>query len=341
MLTRRHIRIKVLHALYGFEQRDEKDMAKSIKDLKNNLDAIYDLYLYELKALLQFLYAAQERIEVNKKKHLPTKEDLSPNTRFVDNKVLNLFDQNAQLTNWFESRNIKWGEHRDKFKRMFKELTLTEEYMRYMVSERTLPQDKKLMKFIYGRFLAYNEDFHALYEDMNMNWADDLDAAQMMVVKTMKVMMEVEGTTVSKANYSAEEVQEIEAHKKLPEDFNFEQQKITVDLFKDKADKEFGPHLFTKTINHFEEFGKLIAGKTANWESDRIALVDITLMKMALTEMMEFPEIPVKVTLNEYIELSKMYSTPKSSQFINGVLDNMASEFRKAGKIKKLGRGLL
>ena len=341
MLTRRHIRIKVLHALYGFEQRSDKDMAKSLKDLRNDLDSIYDLYLYELKGLLQFLYAAQDRIDTNKKKHLPTKEDLQPNTRFVDNKVLNLFDQNPSLLNWFESRNIKWGEHRDKFKKLFKELMLSEEYMRYMSSPESLPQDKKILKFIYGRFMAYNEDFHSLYEEMNMNWADDLDAAQMMVVKTLKVLMEVDGNVVSKVNFSSDEVNKIEKARKLPGDFNTAEQKVTVELFKDRSDKEFGPQLFNKTVNHMDEFGKIIADKTANWETDRIALIDITLMKMALTELVEFPEIPVKVTLNEYIELSKMYSTPKSSQFINGVLDKLTAEFRKSGKIKKLGRGLL
>lgn len=341
MLTRRHIRIKVLHALYGFEQRSDKDLAKSLKDLKQDLDSIFDLYLYELKGLLQFLYAAQDRIETNRNKHLASREDLKPNMRFVNNRVFQFLENNEALNNLFESRRIKWGEHRDSFKKLYRELMTTEEYRRYMEGHDSFANDKKIIKFIYGRFMVSNESLHSIYEDMNIHWADDLDAAQMMTVKTLKVMMEVNGTIASKVNFAPEVLTKIEKSKKLPSNFIPENQELTVQLFKDKSDKEFGPKLFSKAVNRTSEFEEKISDKTSNWEADRIAMLDRVLMKLALTELTEFPDIPVKVTLNEYIELSKMYSTPKSSQFVNGVLDKITAEYKKIGEIKKIGRGLL
>ncbi|MGB0176881.1 MAG: transcription antitermination factor NusB, partial [Owenweeksia sp.] len=157
-----------------------------------------------------------------------------------------------------------------------------------------------------------NETIHQLYEDRNMHWADDLDAAQMMVAKTLKSYSEEQDETTS-----------------LPE------------LLKDDSDIEFARTLYRTSIKNSESYGEMIHEKANNWEMDRIAVVDVILMKMALAELVSFNEIPVKVTLNEYIELSKEYSTPKSGNFINGILDKLKNELTEAGDIRKIGRGLL
>ncbi|MCT4623202.1 MAG: hypothetical protein N4A46_06225, partial [Schleiferiaceae bacterium] len=182
MLTRRHIRIKVMQALYSFYQSENKDMAKNLTELQNSLDNIYNLYLYELKALVLILRAAEERIEKNRNKQLATREDLNPNLRFVDNIVLREFADNVALAKDFADNHINWSEHRDRFTKIFRELIETEEYQRYMTSPKGIREDKRMVKFIYGTYIAGNEDIHAIYEEMNMHWADDLDAAQMMVV---------------------------------------------------------------------------------------------------------------------------------------------------------------
>lgn len=341
MLTRRHIRIKVMQALYGFYQSDNRDMAKSLTQLQSSLDGIYTLYLYDLKALTLFLRIAEERIETNRNKKLPTASDLKPNLRFVENSVLRALADNEALNKAYELNSINWGEYREMFSKMFKELEQSEEYQRFMTSPKGMKDDKRIAKYIYGTYISNNEDLHSIYEEMNMHWADDLDAAQMMVVKTLKVLMDLDGNAVSKVNFSAKEAEEIAETKKLPSDFILKDQKVTVNLFKDKLDKLFGGQLFTKTVNKNDAQDKLISEKTKNWEADRIALIDNVLLKMAQTELTDFNEIPERVTMNEYIELSKMYSTPKSSQFINGVLDKILVELKAEGQIKKIGRGLM
>lgn len=341
MLTRRHIRIKVMQALYGFYQADERDASKSLTQLKSSLDNIYSLYLFELKALTLILRIAEDRIERNRGKNLPTEEDLNPNLKFVENSVLRSLADNKALQKEFELNSINWSEYRDMFAKIFRELAATDEYQQYLLGPRSIKEDKRIVKFIYGTYISGNEDIHAIYEEMNMHWADDLDAAQMMVVKTIKVLMDINGRAISKVNFTAEKAEDVFKSNKLPSDFIIEDQKITMNLFKDKADKLFGPQLFTKTTNKSKEQDDLISEKTKNWEADRIALLDNVLLKMAQTELTEFNEIPIRVTMNEYIELSKMYSTPKSSQFINGVLDQISIDLKAKGQIKKIGRGLM
>ncbi len=342
MLTRRHIRIKVLQGLYGFRVQEDKDMKRSLDLLKKSLDGIYDLYLYELKTLVLVLRAADKKIELNRKKQLATKEDLSPNLRFTENIILRAFADNTALNAEFDAHGIKWGEHKGVFTKILKELQECEEYDRYMVaSSNDVRADKRIVKYLYGTYISGNEHLHDIYEEKSMHWADDLDAAQMMVVKTIKVLMDINGRPISKVNFEHDVAENVFKANKLPKGFNPDEQRVTVKLFKDKSDRDFGPLLFAKTINHYQEHQEQIIEKTKNWEVDRIAILDNLLMHMAQTELEEFTEIPIRVSLNEYIELSKMYSTPKSGQFINGVLDKISLELQQKGKIKKMGRGLM
>ena len=313
MLSRRHIRIKVLQALYSYFRDDERDMVLAQKALQRSLDRIYELYLWDISTLREIAKAAEERIEISRNKLRPTEEDLNPNLAFVNNKVLQLLSNNVRLTKQLEDRHISWSEYSDQFKKIFNRIREDEQYLRYMAKqEHSFSEDKKLVKYIYATYICANEFFHQFYEDMYIHWADDLDAAQMMTTKTIKTMKE-----------SSDEFHPL------------------VKLYKDHDDEEFGPLLFRKVVVNNEYYEKLIAERTRNWEADRIAIIDNLLMRMALAELTQFEEIPVKVTLNEYIELSKEYSTPKSATFINGVLDKLVADLKEKNEIMKVGRGLL
>lgn len=313
MLSRRHIRIKVLQALYGHYQDENPDTVISLRNLKRSLDRIFELYIYDICTLREVLRAAEERVELGTKKHRPSQEDLDPNLTFVNNKVLRLIADNVQLNHAIEDKHVSWSEYREQFKKIYNLLKDDDFYVNYMNNQtHSFKEDKKLVKYIYATYICNNEFLHQLYEDFYIHWADDLDAAQMMTTKTMKTMDE-------SANASHP----------------------LVKLFKDKSDEDFGQLLFRKVVSNNEKFEKWISDKTSNWETDRIAVVDILLMKMALAEFTAFEEIPIKVTLNEYIELSKQYSTPRSGIFINGILDKLVIDLKESKDIVKVGRGLL
>lgn len=313
MLSRRHLRIKVLHALYEYFQNPGSDMARGTKKLREKIDSIYDLYLFELKALHDIYRIAEQDIDRRKNKRLPSKEDLSPNLRFVENPFLQWLEEDDAFKKQVEQNHISWSNDREILRRIYKEFVNSEEYQAYMNSPKnTLEDDKRIVKQLYGIYIVQDEAMHQFYEERNMHWADDLDAAQMMVTKTIKKFTDSEDTT-----------------NRLPR------------LIKDHDDLEFALTLFTKSIVNSEDYQELILKKATNWEADRIAMVDIILMKQALAEMTSFKEIPVKVSLNEYIELSKEYSTPKSGNFINGILDKIKADLEEKGEIRKIGRGLL
>lgn len=313
MLSRRHLRIKVMQALYEFFQQENADMARSEKKLQSSIHDIYELFLFELKALALVRQFAEEQVEVKRNKKLPSKDDLDPNLRFVNNRFLTWLNNSDVLDVEWENNNVKWGDQKDFIRSVWRDFQETEEFQEYMtVREGDLKEDVKLAKQLYGLNFAYDERFHQFYEERDLHWSDDLDAAQMLVVKTMRRFDE-------KTNSSTP----------------------LVPLLKNQEDMEFATRLFRKAVVHSKKLEDRITEKAKNWETDRIAVMDIILMKMGITEMIEFHDIPVKVTLNEYIELSKEYSTPKSGNFINGILDKVRMELEKNGEIRKIGRGLL
>lgn len=313
MLSRRHIRIKVLQALYQYFQNEDMDMHRGVKRLEESIQNIYSLYLYELKALADIHRFAEDEIERRKNKKLPTREDLNPNLKFVENSFLVWLRGNKDFQKQIEQNAITWGDNREALRRIFKDFAKSEDYVAYMQSEkRSAAEDKKLVTSLYGKFMVENDIMHQLYEEMDMHWADDLDAAQMMVTKTIK-------------RYKEED----DEFSRLPR------------LIKDQDDLDFALALYRKVISKNKEYQDLITEKAHNWEMDRIALLDIILMKLAIAELTTFKEIPVKVTLNEYIELGKEYSTPKSGNFINGILDKLKKDLMEKGDIRKIGRGLL
>jgi N utilization substance protein B len=314
MLNRRYLRIKVMQALYGFFQSDTRDLAKSERELFSNIDKVYDLYIYQLALLLELKHVVNTIMEDAKEKHLPTKEELNPNLRFLQNKVIQQLSENIHLQREMNNRRINWNNEFELVKRIYNTIKTSEIYKSYMASEENdYKADRKFIVEIFKEFIADFELVNHLYEEKNLHWGDDIYLVNPMVVKT------------------------IESFK---EDSTPEQGLMT--LYKDREeDMEFVRDLFRQTAIRNEENEKLIGDKTKNWEVERIALMDVLLMKMAITEVLHFSNIPVKVTLNEFIEISKMYSTPKSKIFINGILDKLIADFKRENKLNKMGRGLM
>ncbi len=313
MLTRRHLRIKVFQALYAYEYDPEKGLIQAEKQLRKSIEDINRLYLFDLSALALIHRFAKERIELNLVKKLPTKEDLNPNLRFAENRFLVWLSNNSYFKDAIEKEHIRFDEEKELIRKAFRDLLDDERFQAYMEADRNdLKEDRKIAKYIYGTYLVENEDLHEVYEARNMHWSDDLDAAQAMVVKTI--------TSFDEGR---------EHHGGL------------VPLIKHQDDLDFALKLFRTAVNEGSKWEKRILAKAEHWEGDRIAVIDQILMKMALAELVTFNQIPVKVSLNEYIELAKQYSTRKSGQFVNGILDKLQLEMTESGEIHKIGRGLL
>ncbi|MFH1004639.1 MAG: transcription antitermination factor NusB [Bacteroidota bacterium] len=314
MLSRRYIRIKVMQALYSYFLSNENNIAHQEKELFSSMDKIYDLYLFLLLLLIEIRAKARELIAIRKTKKLPTQEDITPNTKFIDNRIFGIISINKQLASETFIRKISWDKDRDIVQKIFSDISKSKEYAQYInSSERSFLEDKNFILDIWIQCIAENEHIHFFLEEKNIHWAGDIDFVNSIVVKTIDAIIE-----------------------------NATDDHMIFNLFKDEEkDKLFAQELFRKVIAFSNEMDKIIQSKTQNWDIERIALMDILLMKMAIIEFLHFPTIPVKVTLNEYIELSKQYSTPKSSIFINGILDKLVLMFKDSGEFKKQGRGLI
>ncbi len=313
MLTRRHLRIKVFQAIYAYQYGSAKSLLSAEKHMQKSIDDIYRLYLYELSTLILVHRFAKERIEINRQKKLATKEDINPNTRFVENIFLTWLSSNLSFQKDVQDFNISFGDDKEIIRSLYRAFLEDERYQLYMESEEnSLAEDKKIIKYLYGAYIVENETLQQVYEDHNMFWSDDLDAAQAMAAKT---------------------ITSFDASKN-------EQSKLQR-LIKNQDDLDFAHKLFRTAINDNEKLEERILAKAQHWEGDRIAVVDNIFLKMGLAELITFNQIPVKVTLNEYIELAKQYSTKKSGQFINGILDKLKTEMMESGEVRKIGRGLL
>jgi N utilization substance protein B len=314
MLNRRHLRIKVLQALYAYFQSDEENYRRTENELMASIDRIYDLYLYLLLSFDELKELSEQRNEENKVKIRPTEADLNPNTKFENNQVFGLLASNGDLRRASEESKVNWvgDEHREMFRKILNQVREGETFFGYMNSGiQSFEEDLDFACNLFKIEIANSPLIYNFFEEKSIHWIDDIDLACSMVLKTLKT-------------FTPDGPNEI-----LP-------------LYKDPIDeKDFVRILLRKTIANDKENLTLIDDLTKNWEIDRIAKMDIILMKMAITELQEFNNIPKKVTLNEYIEISKFYSTPKSNGFINGILDKAIERLEKENKISKIGRGLM
>ncbi|MCF7560283.1 transcription antitermination factor NusB [Sabulilitoribacter multivorans] len=314
MLNRRHIRVKVMQTIYAFKGGESDDFSKDQKFLLFSIDNMYNLYLLLISLLIEVQKRAEDDLQKKQKKHLATNEDKNPNRKFVNNQLLKVLKENTDLKNKFETHKIKnWDLDGEYVDIIFKAITSSELYAEYMKTRTSdFKEDKTFIIDIFKEVIAPNEKLYEYIEDKNLTWLDDLPTVNTTILKLLRKVKET-----SAENY------------------------FTPKLYKDADDKQFAIDLFTKTLLNRSSINKEIENKTQNWDSDRIANVDYVLLQMAICELKSFSSIPVKVTINEYLEISKEYSTPKSSIFINGILDKLVKEYETSGSLNKIGRGLM
>lgn len=313
MISRRLIRIKALQVLFAYFKGENDSISKAENDLFHSINRAYDLYFYLLLLLVELRDHAGNRIELARQKLVPSPEDLNPNTRFVDNRVINLIESNPQISEYWKKSKLSWVNYPELIKKLYQKVAASEYFEAYMSSEENdFAADRQVLVSILNRELEDFEDLEQCLEEQSIYWVNDLDFISSMVGKTLKKL-----TAESTPRFP------------IPE------------MFKDIDDEEFARKLIRRTILNHPHNVKLIDQHTVNWELDRIASMDILIMEMAITEITEFATIPVKVSFNEYIELSKYYSTEQSSTFINGVLDKIIAQLRREERINKQGRGLL
>ncbi len=314
MLNRRHLRIKVLQALYAFLQSDNDNLAAGQKELFHSIDKMYDMYIYFLQIFQELPRFEEIRIEEAKRKRVPTKEDLAPNMKFVNNRLIKQLAANKHLQDLSEDHRINWlGDiEQDMLKKMYQYIRTTEIYQEYMESsENSYEEDKAFIVKLFKKEVCNFNLLHHFFEERSIYWQDDMDHICSMVIKTLKQF-----------NQNTDEYHRV------------------FDQYKDD-EEEYAKTLFRRALTNEKEHEEIISKYTKNWESERLAKMDMLLMNLAITEAIEFRSIPLKVSLNEYIEISKFYSTPKSNGFINGVLDKVFEDLKNDGTIKKVGRGLI
>lgn len=309
MLNRRFLRIKVMQALYSFFHSGKAVPAHFEKELFKSLDKIMELYLSVLALISDIHHVSMVVIDENKNKRLPTEHDLNPNLKFANNSLLMSISNNEELRDMIDKRKISWQSDFDVVRRLFNEIRNGESYREYLASENpSVKEDREFVISMITEHLSENEVLISLFEEKNLHWADDTFVAFNSVIRNLE-------------EYTGEF-------------------KIQALLKDEKDDLEFMSMLFNKTIIYRQQFEEMIAKHTQNWEVDRIASMDMLLMQMALAEILYIPNVPVKASLNEYIDISKEYSTPNSKTFVNGVLDKIIAELKRDGKIEKTGRGL-
>lgn len=314
MLNRRYLRIKVFQSLYAYWQGDPASTARLEKELFQGIDRTHDLYLALLLVFGELRHVAELRMEERKKKRLPTAEDLNPNRRFVDNPIVSAIASSERLRLECEKRRISWVGQHDLFTGMLRSLSERELFKNYMSEESSsFAKDRAFAVALFDECIANSEALQDVFESRSIYWLEDLDLAASLVKRALEQWREGGDDDQSLAAITHDPAEE----------------------------RQFVTDLFRKAIAHSAEHEEMIAAKASNWEADRIAYSDMILMKMALTEARVFDQIPVKVSLNEYIEIAKAYSTPKSKNFINGVLDKLFAEMKTDGRIRKVGRGLL
>ncbi len=313
MISRRLLRIKALMALYAFNRREDDDIELAEKELFFSIGKTYDLYHYLLLLVIEVADIAAEKIEQARQKKIPTPEDLDPNTRFIDNRVIDQLRRNKAFNGYVSSRKLSWANYQHIPRLMYNKMIAWDKYEEYMKADvQGYAGDKKFVISLVTRLFAESEDLESNFEEQSIYWNDDTEYVAVMIEKTLKKFKAEDG----------------ENARMMP-------------LFKNREDEDFVKILFRKAVLHTRNNSELIDRNTTNWEIERIALMDILVMQLAITEIMEFPEIPVKVTLNEYIEIAKYYCTSKSSTFVNGILDNIVKEIRERGLFTKTGKGLI
>ncbi|GAB2778465.1 transcription antitermination factor NusB [Actinomadura fibrosa] len=301
-----------MQSLYAYSQSENDNMTSEEKFLLKSMDEMYDLYLLMLQLIVEIRDHAEDYQEKSRLKHLPSDEDRDPNPKFINNGVISMLAENAALKNAVEARKLNnWKNDDEYVEILWNEIRNSETYNNYMSTRSgDFKEDRDFIIRIFKDIIAPNEKLYDYLEDKKITWVDDLPLVNTSIVKMLQ--------------------------KAKPES-----ELKLVKLFKNSDDKDYAVQLFRKTLLNDESLAGEMEGKTPNWDKERIADLDSILIKMAICEFLKFSSIPVKVTINEYLEIAKEYSTPKSSIFINGILDKLSKEYKETDKLNKIGRGLM
>ena len=300
--------MKVVQITYAYYQNGGKNIDTAEKELFFSLGKAYDLYHYLLMLMVEVNRIAERAVETAQNRYNRIHVGEKPSTKFVDNRFIRQLEVNKQLLEFRESQKKNWSNEEDFVRSLYKKVIETDYYQEYMASaESSYAEDRELWRKIYKNLICNNEDLDSLLEDMSLYWNDDKFIVDTFVLKTIKRFEEEKGAD-----------QEL-----LPE-------------FKDEEDRDFAHRLFRNTLLNADYYRKLISENTKNWEFNRIALMDLVVMQIALAEIVTFPNIPLSVSLNEYVDIAKIYSTPRSGAYVNGLLDVIAKRLIAEKKISKI-----
>jgi N utilization substance protein B len=302
-----------MQSIYAMRLSGSDNLEKQEKFLQFSLESIVDLYLILLTTLVEIRKKEIEYTDIAQKKHLATTEERNPNLRFINNPILVALSENKSLRIALENNKItNWQSNDDTILLLLQDIKQSELYQNYMAKKAlTFEEERFFVVDMFSELIAPNERLFSYLEDFKLTWVDDIPVVNTQILKQLRKMTSDADSIKVPATY------------------------------KDEEDKEFSTILFRKTVLNDAELTKEFVNKTPNWDLDRIAELDTTILKMAICEFLKFPSIPFKVTINEYLELAKEYSTPKSSIFINGILDNLVKDLQANNKINKVGRGLI
>lgn len=307
MINRTLIRLKVVQLLYAYYQNNGKNMETAEKELLFSLSKAYDLYHYMLLLITSVAHYAQQEVEhqehLNKVGHI--NEEVSH--RFADNQFAAQLDSNNQLQDFVNIKKKTWANDIDYIKKLYADIVQSSYYAKYMARETaTYEDDRDVWRKIYKNIIVNDGRIDEILEEQSLYWNDDREVVDTFVLKTIKRFRQENGAN-----------QEL-----MPE-------------YKDTEDKEFATRLFRRTVMNDEYYRSLIANCVKNWEFNRLAYMDVIIMQTAVAELLSFPEIPISVTINEYVEIAKWYSTPKSSQYVNGIIDAVARALKNENKLTK------
>jgi transcription antitermination protein NusB len=314
MLNRRHLRVKVLQALYAYHQTGGGDIKIQEKNLLQSIDKVFEMYIWMLSLISEVVNYADADATERSNKHIKTADDLKPNLKILGNRFITSLAENKEYLAALKKYKVEWSFEPELTKTLFIILKNSPEYAEYLaMTGDTIQTDKDIIKFIFKKVILKSPLAEQVFEDKFIFWPVDKDVLQALIAKTFK-------------NFAFDEP----VKNKLAE--------VTGNW---EEDREFIVNLYVQNIRHDKEYQQMIGEKTQNWEPERIAMMDTLLMKMAITEFINFTSVPVKVTINEYLEISKEFSTPKSNSFLNGILDKILIELKEQKKINKIGRGLI
>ncbi len=307
MINRVLIRSKVLQMVYAYYQKENASLSECEKEFIKSLEKSYELYHYLLLLMSDITYYAERRIDAGRNKYLPTEEEKNPNTRFIDNRFVAQLRENTALAHYVNDHCLGWGQHEQLLKLLYEQISQSPAYLEYMQAEScSYEDDQEAWRKIFKQTIANSCELAETLEESCIYWNDDLDIVITFVVKTIKQFKEENGA-----------------------------EQPLLPMFKDKSDKEFALRLLRSTIEHGQEYREMIMASVKNWEMDRLAMMDLLILQIAVAEILNIDEVPLNVSFNEYIDLAKVFSTEKSGTFINGTLDNLVQQLKKENKLFK------